>query len=48
MVNCVSSRGAMRVPAILVETVDRVERAQTASASSASAERATEEITVRQ
>lgn len=38
----------MRVPAILVETADRAERVQTALASSAFAERATEEITVRQ
>lgn len=45
--NCASSREAMRVPAIRVETADRAERARTASASSVSAEQATEEITVR-
>lgn len=48
MASCASSRGAMHVPAIRVETADRVETAQIASAFSASAEQATGVITARQ
>jgi len=48
MASCASSREVMRVPAIRVETADHVERARIASASSVFAERATEEITVKQ
>lgn len=48
MVNCVSSKEVMRVPAIPVETADRAETAQIASAFFVSAERAIEEIIVRQ
>ena len=48
MASCANSREVMRVPAIRVETADRVERVRIASASSVFAERATEEITVKQ